>query len=102
MQVDKKLEESILQTPQTEAEESESTDGIDSNEEDSDEEYLFPTPDEIRNAKKPEVGMVFSSLEEAVRFVNVYKANDRICSNKREELQAAEDNSPVQQEQNNS
>jgi hypothetical protein len=72
MQVDKNLEESILQTPQTEAEESESTDGIDSSEEDSDEEYLFPTPDEIRNAKKPEVGMVFSSLEEAVRFVNVY------------------------------
>ena len=37
-----------------------------------DEEYLFPTPDEISNAKTPVVGMVFSSLEEAVRFVNVY------------------------------
>lgn len=33
---------------------------------------FFPTPDEIRNAKKPEVGMVFSTLEEAVRFVNVF------------------------------
>ncbi|XP_037434100.1 protein FAR1-RELATED SEQUENCE 5-like isoform X2 [Triticum dicoccoides] len=36
------------------------------------EEYLFPTPDEMENTSTPEVGKVFSSLEEAVRFVNIY------------------------------
>jgi hypothetical protein len=35
-------------------------------------DYLFLTPDEIKNARAPEVGMVFSSLEESVRFVNIY------------------------------
>lgn len=36
------------------------------------EEYVFPTPHELENTSKPAVGMVFSTLEEAVRFVNVY------------------------------
>ena len=35
-------------------------------------EYLFPTPDEVGNAKKPELGMVFATLDEAVKFVNEY------------------------------
>jgi hypothetical protein len=37
-----------------------------------DEEYVFPSPDEVSNVKPPVVGMVFRTLEEAVRFVNVY------------------------------
>ena len=36
------------------------------------EEYVFPTPDETYNASTPEVGKVFSTLDEASRFVNVY------------------------------
>ena len=44
----------------------------DYNSDNCDEEYLFPTPDEICTAKAPEVGMLFSTLEDAVRFVNVY------------------------------
>jgi hypothetical protein len=38
----------------------------------SNEDYLFPTPDEVSNAKPPKVGMVFPTLDKAVRFVNVY------------------------------
>ena len=43
-------------------------------EEDSsdDDEYLFPTPDEIHNAKPLEEGMIFSTLDEAVRYVNIF------------------------------
>jgi hypothetical protein len=60
-------------------------DGLDTSEEDTDweelddsgdEEYLFPTPEEVRNSKAPEVGMLFASLNESVRFVNVY---GKIC-----------------------
>ena len=36
------------------------------------EEYVFPTPDETYNASTPEVGKVFSTLDDASRFVNVY------------------------------
>lgn len=36
------------------------------------EDYLFPTPEEVSNAKPPEVGMVFPTLEHAVKFVNLY------------------------------
>jgi hypothetical protein len=36
------------------------------------EDYLFPTPDEVKNAKAPEVGMVFKTVEDAKHFVNVY------------------------------
>jgi hypothetical protein len=36
------------------------------------EDYLFPTPEEISNAKPPEVGMVFPSLDHAIKFVNIY------------------------------
>jgi hypothetical protein len=37
-----------------------------------DEEYLFPTPDEVTESEVPRVGMVFESLDKSVRFVNVY------------------------------
>jgi hypothetical protein len=37
-----------------------------------DEMYMFPTPDEISKASVPTVGMVFSTLEEAHHFVNIY------------------------------
>jgi hypothetical protein len=47
-------------------------DGNDETDQIGDEDYLFPTPDEVSNARAPEVGMIFSSLEESVRFVNVY------------------------------
>ncbi|KAM0888535.1 hypothetical protein ACQ4PT_028284 [Festuca glaucescens] len=36
------------------------------------EDYLFPTPDELNKSCPPVVGQVFATLEEAVRFVNVY------------------------------
>ena len=36
------------------------------------EEYLFPTPDEVKQAKAPEVGMLFRLAKEAQKFVNVY------------------------------
>jgi hypothetical protein len=36
------------------------------------EEYLFPTADEVIDSKCPAVVMVFDSLDKAVRFVNVY------------------------------
>ena len=48
------------------------SEGTSEDDADGEEEYLFPTPDEVNNAQPPEVGMVFSSLEEAVHFVNVY------------------------------
>ena len=35
-------------------------------------EYMFPTPEEINKACPPAVGMVFDTLQDAVRFVNVY------------------------------
>jgi hypothetical protein len=44
----------------------------DETDEKGDEDYLFPTPEEVSNARAPKVGMIFSSLEESVRFVNVY------------------------------
>jgi hypothetical protein len=37
-----------------------------------DEEYLFPTADEVTESEVPRVGMVFESLDKSVRFVNVY------------------------------
>ena len=36
------------------------------------EEYFFPTPDEVEIAKAPEEGMTFNSIDEAQRFVNAY------------------------------
>ena len=39
---------------------------------DCDEDYFFPSPDEVEQARPPEVGMVFATLEDAHRFVNVY------------------------------
>lgn len=36
------------------------------------EEYVFPTPEEADNASRPEVGMVFSTLDDSFRFANVY------------------------------
>ena len=37
-----------------------------------DEEYMFPTPDELEKTNVPQVGKVFSTLDAAKRFVNVY------------------------------
>ena len=37
-----------------------------------DEEYMFPTPDELEKTNVHEVGKVFSTLDAAKRFVNVY------------------------------
>nr|TKW03388.1 hypothetical protein SEVIR_7G020600v2 [Setaria viridis] len=39
---------------------------------DCDEDYFFPSPDEVEQARPPEVGMVFATLDDAQRFVNVY------------------------------
>ncbi|XP_039771617.1 protein FAR1-RELATED SEQUENCE 5-like [Panicum virgatum] len=39
---------------------------------DCDEDYFFPSPDEVEQTRTPEVGMVFATLEDAHRFVNVY------------------------------
>ncbi|KAJ1263872.1 hypothetical protein BS78_09G220300 [Paspalum vaginatum] len=39
---------------------------------DGDEEYMFPSPEEMEKAKPPEVGMVFSTLQDAHRFISVY------------------------------
>ncbi|CAN6247646.1 unnamed protein product [Urochloa humidicola] len=39
---------------------------------DGDEDYFFPSPDEVEQARPPEVGMVFATLDDAHRFVNVY------------------------------
>uniref|UniRef100_A0A0A8Y9M9 Protein FAR1-RELATED SEQUENCE n=1 Tax=Arundo donax TaxID=35708 RepID=A0A0A8Y9M9_ARUDO len=39
---------------------------------DGDEDYFFPSPEEVEQARPPEVGMVFSTLQEAHRFVNAY------------------------------
>ena len=33
---------------------------------------MFPTPDEIEKTNVPQVGKVFSTLDDAKRFVNVY------------------------------
>ena len=33
---------------------------------------MFPTPDEIEKTNVPQVGKVFSTLDAAKRFVNVY------------------------------
>uniref|UniRef100_A0A0A9BS33 Uncharacterized protein n=1 Tax=Arundo donax TaxID=35708 RepID=A0A0A9BS33_ARUDO len=41
--------------------------------EDGDDEYFFPTPDEVEAAKAPAVGMSFKSIDEAHRYVNVYR-----------------------------
>ncbi|WVZ67480.1 hypothetical protein U9M48_016550, partial [Paspalum notatum var. saurae] len=35
-------------------------------------DYFFPSPDELERARPPEVGMVFATLEDAHRFVNIY------------------------------
>jgi hypothetical protein len=55
-----------------EIEDTDEEETVDDEEKKFEEEYLFPTPDEVSNAKPLEIGMTFSSLEEAVRFVNVY------------------------------
>ncbi|PUZ46224.1 hypothetical protein GQ55_7G035200 [Panicum hallii var. hallii] len=39
---------------------------------DGDEDYMFPSPEEMEKARPPEVGMVFSTLQDAHRFINVY------------------------------
>lgn len=39
------------------------------------EDYFFPTPDEVREARSPAVGMLFGSLIEAQKFVNVYETS---------------------------
>ncbi|XP_037412255.1 protein FAR1-RELATED SEQUENCE 5-like [Triticum dicoccoides] len=36
------------------------------------EDYVFPTPEEADRASRPEVGIVFSTLDESLRFANVY------------------------------
>ena len=36
------------------------------------EDYFFPTPDEVKEAKAPYVGMTFRLLDVAQQFVNVY------------------------------
>ena len=36
------------------------------------EDYVFPTPEEAHNGSTPEVGKVFSTLDDASWFVNVY------------------------------
>ncbi|KAL6623021.1 hypothetical protein ACP70R_032900 [Stipagrostis hirtigluma subsp. patula] len=35
-------------------------------------EYIFPTPEEVENSVEPYVGMTFDSLQEAHRYVNVH------------------------------
>jgi hypothetical protein len=37
-----------------------------------DEEYFFPSAEELNQAKAPEIGMLFASVKEAQKFVNVY------------------------------
>jgi hypothetical protein len=37
-----------------------------------DADYMFPSPEEMEKARPPEVGMVFSTLQDAHRFINVY------------------------------
>ncbi|CAL5028599.1 unnamed protein product [Urochloa decumbens] len=39
---------------------------------DGDEDYMFPSPEEMEKARPPEVGMVFPTLQDAHRFINVY------------------------------
>ncbi|KAL6653058.1 hypothetical protein ACP70R_011983 [Stipagrostis hirtigluma subsp. patula] len=39
---------------------------------DGDEDYFFPSPEEVEQARRPEVGMVFATLQDAHRFVNAY------------------------------
>ncbi|XP_039771613.1 protein FAR1-RELATED SEQUENCE 9-like isoform X1 [Panicum virgatum] len=39
---------------------------------DGDEDYMFPSPEEMEKARPPEVGMVFSTLQDAHRFISVY------------------------------
>ncbi|KAK3145220.1 hypothetical protein QOZ80_4AG0325630 [Eleusine coracana subsp. coracana] len=39
---------------------------------DGDEDYFFPSPEEVEKARPPEVGMVFPTLKDAHRFVNAY------------------------------
>ncbi|CAO2034124.1 unnamed protein product [Urochloa humidicola] len=36
------------------------------------EDYIFPSLEEVEKARPPEVGMVFSTLQDAHRFINVY------------------------------
>lgn len=35
-------------------------------------EYFFPTPEEIKAASKPKIGMSFNTINEEQRFVNIY------------------------------
>lgn len=37
-----------------------------------DEDYFFPTAEEVEGAKAPAVGMGFKTIDEAHRFVNIY------------------------------
>lgn len=39
---------------------------------DGDEDYMFPSPEELEKSRAPEVGMIFSTLQEAHRFINVH------------------------------
>ncbi|XP_039821229.1 protein FAR1-RELATED SEQUENCE 5-like [Panicum virgatum] len=39
---------------------------------DGDEDYMFPSPEEMEKARPPEVGMIFSTLQDAHRFISVY------------------------------
>ncbi|KAL6653059.1 hypothetical protein ACP70R_011984 [Stipagrostis hirtigluma subsp. patula] len=39
---------------------------------DGDEDYFFPSAEDVEQARPPEVGMVFATLQDAHRFINVY------------------------------
>ncbi|TVU07341.1 hypothetical protein EJB05_47391, partial [Eragrostis curvula] len=41
-------------------------------EDEGDEDYFFPSPEELEKARPPEVGMVFATIQDAQRFINVY------------------------------
>jgi len=39
---------------------------------DGEEDYFFPTPEDAEQARPPEIGMIFATLQDAHRFLNVY------------------------------
>jgi hypothetical protein len=63
---------------------------------DVDDDYFFPSPEEVEEARAPIVGMSFPTLEEA-HICECLWATNRICSHKRKKLQGQGNNTSLQQ-----